>query len=304
VAYAEGEEERVLRAAQIVVGRKNGAPDVDWPPRRHRTAHRKVWPATAGRVDYDVVNVEHDPRYRDFWQTYHRMTERKGVTEQVAKVEMRRRLSLIGAMLLHKGDVDGLICGTWGNTAKHLNYIDQVIGKRAGGSERTEQDVRIYACMNGLMLPDARCLSWTPTSITTPRLLQLAEITVMAAEEMMRFGMQAQGGAAVALQLWLQHQPSAVKMRQTLACCASRRPGSKWMARCMAIWRSTARRARALMPNSTLAGDANSAGAAQYRRCQHFLQPAQDNIAALAANPYCHWPTVLLGHRAKCRCIC
>jgi malate dehydrogenase (oxaloacetate-decarboxylating)(NADP+) len=76
-------------------------------------------------------------RATDFWQTYHRMTERKGVTEQVAKIEMRRRLTLIGAMLLHKGDVDGMICGTWGNTAMHLNAIDQVIGKRAGGSPST-----------------------------------------------------------------------------------------------------------------------------------------------------------------------
>ena len=69
-------------------------------------------------LDYDVVNVEQDHRYRDFWQTYHRMTERKGVTVQVAKIEMRRRLTLIGTMLLHKGEVDGMICGTWGTTAR------------------------------------------------------------------------------------------------------------------------------------------------------------------------------------------
>jgi malate dehydrogenase (oxaloacetate-decarboxylating)(NADP+) len=68
-------------------------------------------------LDYDIVNVEQDDRYRDFWQTYHRMTERKGTTVQMAKIEMRRRLTLIGAMLLHKGQVDGLICGTWGTTA-------------------------------------------------------------------------------------------------------------------------------------------------------------------------------------------
>ena len=66
------------------------------------------------------VNVEQDSRYRDFWQTYHRMTERQGITVQIAKIEMRRRLSLIGTMLLHKGDVDGLICGTWGTNATHL----------------------------------------------------------------------------------------------------------------------------------------------------------------------------------------
>ncbi|WP_275575662.1 phosphate acyltransferase, partial [Stenotrophomonas maltophilia] len=84
-------------------------------------------------------------RYRDYWLTYLRMTERKGVTQQLAKIEMRRRLTLISAMLLHKGEVDGMLCGTWGTTATHLQYIDQVIGKRAG--------VKTYACMNGLILP-------------------------------------------------------------------------------------------------------------------------------------------------------
>ena len=70
------------------------------------------------------------------------MTERKGVTVQMAKIEMRRRLTLIGAMLLHKGEVDGMICGTWGTTAQHLQYIDQVIGKRPGGSPRTRRTCR------------------------------------------------------------------------------------------------------------------------------------------------------------------
>ncbi|MFX9081370.1 phosphate acyltransferase, partial [Acinetobacter baumannii] len=63
-------------------------------------------------VDYDVVSTENDPRHRDYWQAYHRLAERKGVTEQMAKIEMRRRLTLIGSMLLHMGEVDGLICGT------------------------------------------------------------------------------------------------------------------------------------------------------------------------------------------------
>ena len=129
-----------------------------------------------------MVNVEQDQRYRDFWQTYHRMTERKGVTAQMAKIEMRRRLTLIGAMLLHKGEVDGMICGTWGTTAMHLHYIDQVIGKRAG--------VCTYACMNGLMLPGRQVFLVDTHVNYDPTAAQLAEITMMAAEEMMRFGLK------------------------------------------------------------------------------------------------------------------
>ncbi|MEY3783666.1 MAG: hypothetical protein RIS97_1845, partial [Pseudomonadota bacterium] len=154
VAYAEGEEERVLRACQIVVDEGLARPTLIGRPAIIAQRIEKFGLRLREELDYDVVNVEQDSRYRDFWQTYHRMTERQGVTTQMAKIEMRRRLTLIGAMLLHKGDVDGLICGTWGTTAMHLQYIDQVIGKRAGGSPSTPQDVQIYACMNGLMLPN------------------------------------------------------------------------------------------------------------------------------------------------------
>ena len=146
VAYAEGEEERVLRAAQIVVDEGLALPTLLGRPKVIAERIEKFGLRRREGDDYTVVNVEQDHRYRDFWQTYHRMTERKGMTAQVAKIEMRRRLTLISAMLLHKGDVDGMICGTWGTTSMHLQYIDQVIGKRAG--------VNTYACMNGLLLPE------------------------------------------------------------------------------------------------------------------------------------------------------
>ena len=146
VAYAEGEEERVLRAAQIVVDEKIARPTLIGRPAIIAQRIEKFGLRLQEGRDYDIVNVEQDHRYRDFWQTYHRMTERKGVTAPIAKIEMRRRLSLIGAMLLHKGEVDGLIAGTWGHTAHHLNYIEQVIGKRPG--------VTTFAWMNSRLLPD------------------------------------------------------------------------------------------------------------------------------------------------------
>jgi malate dehydrogenase (oxaloacetate-decarboxylating)(NADP+) len=142
VAYCEGEEERVLRACQIVVDERLARPTLIGRPAVIAQRIEKFGLRLKEELDYDVVNVEQDHRYRDFWQTYHRMTERKGVTVQIAKIEMRRRLTLIGSMLLHKGDVDGMICGTWGTTAMHLHYIDQVIGKRAGGSPSTNRTCR------------------------------------------------------------------------------------------------------------------------------------------------------------------
>ncbi|MDP2017168.1 NADP-dependent malic enzyme, partial [Hydrogenophaga sp.] len=190
VAYAEGEEERVLRACQIVVDEGLARPTLIGRPAIIAQRIEKFGLRLKEELDYDIVNVEQDSRYRDFWQTYHRMTERKGVTTQLAKIEMRRRLTLIGSMLLHKGEVDGLICGTWGSTHNHLEYIDQVIGKRAGGSPSTAQDVRIYACMNGLMLPGRQVFLVDTHVNYDPTPEELCEITVMAAEEMLRFGLQ------------------------------------------------------------------------------------------------------------------
>jgi len=249
VVYAEGEEERVLRAAQIVVDEGLALPTLIGRPAVIAARVEKFGLRLRAGIDYAVVNVESDHRYRDFWQTYHRMTERKGVTVQAAKIEMRRRLTLIGAMLLHKGEVDGLICGTWGTTGLHLQYLDQVIGKRAG--------VNTYACMNGLLLPD-RQLFLVDTHVNyDPSAEQLAEITTMAAEEMMRFGIRPKAALLSHSNFGSSSQPSALKMRDTLALLQQQAP---WLEVDGEMHGDVALdgKARAvLMPNSTLAGDAN-----------------------------------------------
>jgi malate dehydrogenase (oxaloacetate-decarboxylating)(NADP+) len=215
IAYAEGEEERVLRACQIVVDEGLARPTLIGRPAVIAQRIEKFGLRLKEELDYDVVNVEEDPRYRNFWQTYHQMTERRGVTMQLAKIEMRRRLTLIGSMLLHTGHVDGLICGTWGTTANHLEYIDQVIGKKQGGSPSTPQDVRIYACMNGLMLPGRQVFLVDTHVNYDPTAEELCEITVMAAEEMMRFGLKPKAALLSHSNFGSSNQPSAIKMRQT-----------------------------------------------------------------------------------------
>jgi malate dehydrogenase (oxaloacetate-decarboxylating)(NADP+) len=174
VVFCEGEEERVLRAVQVVVDESLARPTLIGRPQVIAQRCEKFGLRLQSGRDYDVVNTEHDERYRDYWQTYHRLTERKGVTAQLAKIEMRRRLTLIGSMLLHKGEVDGMICGTWGTTATHLAFIDQVIGKRPG--------VKTYACMNGLILPGRQVMLVDTHVNYDPSAEQIAEFTVMAAE--------------------------------------------------------------------------------------------------------------------------
>jgi malate dehydrogenase (oxaloacetate-decarboxylating)(NADP+) len=249
VAYAEGEEERVLRAAQIVVDEGLARPTLIGRPAVIEQRIEKFGLRLREGRDYDVVNVEQDDRYRDFWQTYHRMTERKGVTVQMAKIEMRRRLSLIGSMLLHKGYVDGLICGTWATHAMHLQYIDQVIGRRPG--------VSVYAAMNGLMLPGRQVFLVDTHVNYDPSAEQLAEITVLAAEEMRRFGITPKAALLSHSNFGSSNQPSAAKMREVLALVQQRAPWLEIdgeMHGDLAL--DTAAR-RALMPRTTLLEDAN-----------------------------------------------
>jgi malate dehydrogenase (oxaloacetate-decarboxylating)(NADP+) len=257
VAYAEGEEERVLRAVQVVVDEGLARPTLIGRPAVIAARVEKFGLRLAQGTDYDVVNVEHDERYRDFFMTYHRMTERKGVTIQVAKIEMRRRLTLIGAMLLHKGHVDGMLCGTWGTTRDHLHYIDQVIGKREGGSPRTEQDVRVYACMNGLVLPGRQVFLVDTHVNADPSAEELCEITVMAAEEMLRFGVAPKAALLSHSNFGTSDHPSAQKMRRALELLRQQAP---WLEVDGEMHGDVALDAAArhrLMPRSTLAGEAN-----------------------------------------------
>lgn len=209
IAYSEGEEERVLRAAQIVVDEGIARPTLIGRPAIIAERIEKFGLRLKQGEHYEIVNVEQDHRYRDFWWTYHQMTERLGVTVQVAKIEMRRRLSLIGSMLLLKGEVDGLIVGTWGTPQMHLPYIDQVIGKREG--------VNTYACMNGLVLPDRQIFLVDTHVNYDPTAQQLAEITVLAAEEMLRLGITPKAALLSHSNFGTSNEPSALKMRQTLA---------------------------------------------------------------------------------------
>ena len=248
VAYAEGEEERVLRAAQIVVDDGIARPTLIGRPAIIAQRIEKFGLRLTEGVDYDVVNVEHDDRYKGFWQTYHELTKRRGITVPIAKIEMRRRLSLIGAMLLRSGDVDGLICGTWGTNQMHLTYIDQVIGKKPG--------VSVYAAMNGLMLPGRQVFLVDTHVNYDPSAEQLADITIMAAQEMMRFGFKPKAALLSHSNFGSSNQPSAVKMRQALALVQEQAPWLEVDGEMHGDVALDAGQRREVMPDSPLVGDA------------------------------------------------
>jgi malate dehydrogenase (oxaloacetate-decarboxylating)(NADP+) len=249
VCFAEGEEERVLRAVQIIVDEGLAKPTLIGRPAIIAQRIEKFGLRLEEGKDYQLVNVEQDHRYRDFWQTYWHMMARQGVTQQLAKIDMRRRLSLIGAMMLHKGEVDGLICGTWSTPDVHLNYVNQVIGNRKG--------VSTYACMNGLLLPDRQVFLVDTHINYDPTAEQLCEITIMAAEEMRRFGLQPKAALLSHSNFGTSQQASAIKMRDTLALLKKKAPWLEVDGEMHGdVALDGADRARQI-PDTTLTGDAN-----------------------------------------------
>jgi len=249
VVFCEGEEERILRAVQVVVDEGLARPTlIGRPPIIAQRCERFGLRLEAGR-DYDVVSTDHDERYRDYWQTYHRLMARRGVTQQFAKIEMRRRLTLIGSMLLHKGEVDGMLCGTWGTPAMHLKHIDQVIGLRPGA--------KTYACMNGLIMPGRQVMMVDTHINYDPSAEQLAEITVMAAEEMKRLGLVPKAALLSHSNFGSSEAPSALKMREALELVRARAP---WLEVDGEMHGDTALDAKlrtSQLPDSPLTGEAN-----------------------------------------------
>ncbi len=249
IVYAEGEEERVLRAVQVIVDEKLARPILVGRPAVLDTRIAKFGLRLKQGVDFDVINPDHDDRYRDYWQTYYDMTSRKGVTQEYAKLEMRRRHTLIGAMMIKKGDADGMICGTFGTTQLHLHYIDQVLGRREGAC--------VYAAMNVLILPERQIVMVDTHVNENPTANELAAITVMAAEEMRRFGLSPRAALLSHSNFGSSNSESAQKMRAALALVKKLDPTLEVDGEMHGDTALDSKLRHAIMPESTLSGDAN-----------------------------------------------
>jgi malate dehydrogenase (oxaloacetate-decarboxylating)(NADP+) len=249
IVYAEGEEEKVLRAVQVIIDENLARPILVGRPAVLEQRIQKFGLRLKPGIDFEVINPDFDERYRDYWQTYLAMTNRKGVTEQYAKLEMRRRHTLIGAMAIHKGHADGMICGTFGTTQLHLCYIDHVLGKREG--------VNVYGAMNALILTDRQLVLVDTHVNENPNAAQLAEITVMAAEEMRRFGLHPRAALLSHSNFGSNNSESAQKMRAALALVRQQMPDLEVDGEMHGDAALDNTLLRQQMPNSPLTGDAN-----------------------------------------------
>ena len=249
IVFAEGEHERVLRAIQIVVDERIARPVLvgrrgviekrirDYGLRLQRDEH------------YTVVDPEGDPRYREYWQDYRRLMARRGVTAQYAKLELRRRSTLIAAMLLKKGEADGMICGMISAPTRHLRYIERIIGRRSG--------VSVFGAMSALILP-GRQLFIVDTHVNLdPSAEQLAEITLMAAQGVRRFGVEPKVALLSHSNFGSSDAPSALKMRTVLELLRERAPQLEIDGEMHGDSALNETVRKAALPETTLQGSAN-----------------------------------------------
>jgi malate dehydrogenase (oxaloacetate-decarboxylating)(NADP+) len=217
VIYAEGEDERVLRAAQTALDEGMAKPILIGRPEIINNKIASLGLRLAPGSNCELINVDSDPRYGQAYRAYYDLTKRKGVTLEDARLDLRRNATVIGAMLLRQGEADAMLCGTYGSYASHLRHVTNVIGLRPG--------VATLAAMNMLMLPN-RTLFICDTYVNLdPSAEQIAEMTTLAAEEVQRFGLTPSIALLSHSSFGHADSTSANKMRAALALLEQRAPG-------------------------------------------------------------------------------
>ncbi len=208
VVYAEGEEERFLHAAQMVVDEGIARPLLIGRPDVIDARIERLGLRLQRDKHFDLVDPGNDARYREYWSEYYRLMQRKGVSPELAKLDMRRLPTLIGAMLVHMGAADAMLCGVLGQYSRHLRYIDRVVGKRAG--------VNHYSAMNALLLPKGTVFICDTYVTFDPTAEQIAESAILAAEEIRRFGITPKAAMLSHSSFGGGDTPTAQKMRAAL----------------------------------------------------------------------------------------
>jgi malate dehydrogenase (oxaloacetate-decarboxylating)(NADP+) len=217
VAFAEGEDERVLRAAQAGIDEGIVFPVLIGRTDVMQSRIKRLGLRLALGRDCEGVNILDDPRYKDYAQDYYLLARRTGVNRPQALEEMRTRPTLIGAMLVRRGDVDAMLCGTFGNFADHLKYIRNVIGMREG--------VAALAAMQMVMLPGRQLFICDTHVNPDPSAEAIAEMTLLAVEQVRRFGQEPSVALLSHSSFGSSDAPSARKMRDALALVLHRMPG-------------------------------------------------------------------------------
>ncbi|WP_016607108.1 NADP-dependent malic enzyme, partial [Yersinia pestis] len=209
LAEGEGEEERVLHATQELISQGLAYPILIGRPSVIETRLKKLGLQISAGKDFEVVNNESDPRFNEYWHEYYQIMKRRGVSQEQARRAVIGNPTLIGSIMVHRGEADAMICGTIGTYHEHYDVVEKVFGFREGA--------HVAGAMNALLLPSGNTFIADTYVNNDPTAEQLAEITLMAAETVRRFGIEPKVALLSHSSFGTSDCPAARKMRQTLA---------------------------------------------------------------------------------------
>jgi len=249
VVYCEGEEEKVLRAVQTVIDEGVAKPIVIGRRRVVDMRIKQLRLRIALDKELEVIDPEDDPRYRDYWSTYHAIMQRRGITPAMARTALRTNTTIIGALMVHKGDADAVICGTVGLFSNHMKDIVDIVGLRPG--------VETAAALSALIVPRGAFFFCDTQVNPSPSIAQISEMTVLAAEEIERFGIKPRIAMLSHSNFGTHNSESAFKMRAALADLRQRAPHLEIDGEMHADSALSEAIRKDIMPHSTLTGEAN-----------------------------------------------
>lgn len=249
VVYCEGEEEQVLQAVQTVLDENLARPSIIGRSKVIATRIKRLGLRMKPHEDFDIIDPEDDPRYRDYWETYHNIMERRGVTPAMAKSAVRTNTTIIGALMVHKGDADSVICGTVGQYEDHIKDVIDIIGLKPG--------VETPAAMNALILSRGTYFFCDTQINPDPSIAQISEMTLLAAEEVHRFGIKPKVALLSHSNFGTSPDSSAVKMRAAYQDIRRRNPELEIEGEMHSDAALSEEIRKIIMPNSNLTGSAN-----------------------------------------------
>jgi malate dehydrogenase (oxaloacetate-decarboxylating)(NADP+) len=249
VVYTEGEEEKVLRAVQVVLDEGLAKPIVIGRPNVVETRLKRLHLRMRPGVDFQIIDPESDPRYKEYWTTYHEIMQRRGVTPAVAKATLHTNTTVIGALMVRKGDADAMLCGTVGQYRSHLKNVVDILGLQRG--------VETAAAMNALIMPQGAFFICDTQINPSPSIAQISEMTMLAVAEVKRFGIKPKVALLSHSNFGTHDTESAFKMRSALADLRQRAPDLEIDGEMQADAALSEKIRSEVMPHSTLKGEAN-----------------------------------------------
>jgi len=249
VVYAEGEDERVLRAVQVVLDEGLARPILVGRPEVIRMRIERAGLRLVAGRDFEGCDPENDPRFRVYWETYHKLMGREGMTPEAAKAAVRRSNTLIASIMVRRGEAQAMVCGLVGRFDSHLEHVRSVVGLKPG--------VRTLAAMNALML-DKTTLFIADTFVNEePSAEELADIALMAAAEVRRFGVPPKVAFLSHSIFGSSSRPSAKRMRAARDLFVQRAPDIECDGELQGDAALSESVRRGYLPDSTLSGEAN-----------------------------------------------